>query len=201
MTTLEREARKIVEGILIPALSDNPQTQEAIDYAKEQARKVVDALLRLRGFAFLTDEEVPEYEVKRGSDEWKKKLGSELAETSIEAAIYAGTKVTQTHVNKQQEVFELETMIDEQLARLPLNWTGFQEDKEKEKFRKWLKKERKEYGRELKKWVDWWMSDEWRVANPPWKLSTIKIKWLEAFKNETKKAEVKTDANNTPMSY
>jgi len=53
MTTLRREARKIVESILIPAYSDNPQTQEAIDYAKEQAEKIVDALLVLRGFGFL----------------------------------------------------------------------------------------------------------------------------------------------------
>lgn len=38
MTTLRREARKI---------GDNPQTQDAIDYAKEQAEKIIDKLLTL----------------------------------------------------------------------------------------------------------------------------------------------------------
>lgn len=55
MTTLRREAIKVVESILIPAYSDSPQTQEAIDYAKEQARKIVDALLALRGFSFIKE--------------------------------------------------------------------------------------------------------------------------------------------------
>jgi hypothetical protein len=53
MTTLRREAIKIAEDILIPAYSDSPQTEDAMNYAKEQAIKVVDALLELRGFSFV----------------------------------------------------------------------------------------------------------------------------------------------------
>lgn len=60
MTTLRREAIHKAESILIPAFSDNPQTQEAIDYAKEQAAKVVDALIELRGFYFLNEEKPAE---------------------------------------------------------------------------------------------------------------------------------------------
>ncbi len=56
MQTLRREARKIAENIIIAAYSDNPQTQESIDYAKEQAEKIVDAQLKLRGFYFLNSE-------------------------------------------------------------------------------------------------------------------------------------------------
>ena len=60
MTTLRREATHKAESILIPAYSDNPQTQGAIDYAKAQAIKVVDALIELRGFYFLNSEPVQE---------------------------------------------------------------------------------------------------------------------------------------------
>ena len=52
MTTLRRDLRLKFEEVLIPALSDNPQTEEAIDYAKELAEKLADAALELRGFQF-----------------------------------------------------------------------------------------------------------------------------------------------------
>jgi len=187
MSTLRREALEIVEGILIHAYSDNPQTQDAIDYAREQAEKIVDKLLELRGFSFLaTDEEQQPYNIEEADVAW---------------SMLANKPITQKQVNKQAETFEFETMIDVQLARLPLNWRGFR-DQDKENFRKFLKNERKEYGRELEVFINWWMSDERRVANPPWKLETIKIKWLEAFKNASKPvAEVKTDANDAPISY
>ena len=78
MTTLRREAIQKAESILIPAYSDNPPTEESIEYAKQQAERVVDALLELRGFYFLkTDEEKPTYNL------------------SIENAIYAGLPVTE----------------------------------------------------------------------------------------------------------
>ena len=65
MTTLRREAIQKAESILIPAYSDNPPTEDSIHYAKEQAERVVDALLELRGFSFLkqTDEDKAEYNV------------------------------------------------------------------------------------------------------------------------------------------
>ena len=65
MTTLRREAIQKAESILIPAYSDNPPTEESIEYAKQQAERVVDALLELRGFSFLkqTDEDKAEYNV------------------------------------------------------------------------------------------------------------------------------------------
>lgn len=131
-----------------------------------------------------TDEEQPAYEVRRGSQEWKDKLGAELAEENIEAAILYGKPVTQKTVNKQKEILDLEGMIDAQLARLPYNWSG-EDEKEKEHFRKFIKGKRK-LGQELETWVNWWMSDEWRVASPPWKLRTVKVKWLNAFQ-ETEK--------------
>lgn len=189
MPSLRREAIQIAESILVPAYSDNPQTPEAIDYAKAQAKKVVDALIKLRGFSFLaTDEEKHEY-------------GLDLDNVDISWSMLADRPITQSHINKQQAVFEMETMIDTQLARLPLNWTGFQ-DKDQDNFRKFLKKQRKDFGRELEKFVNWWMSDEWRVANPPWKLETIKTKWLSAFKDDAKPViEVVNDENDIPKNY
>ena len=185
MTTLRRDARKTVEDILIPAMSDNPQTQEAIDYAKKQAEKIVDALSELKGFAFLkTDEEQPAY-------------GFDLEESDIAWTILADKPVTQKYVNKQQENLDLEVMIDAQLTRLKMNW--FEErDQEQTSFRKFIKEKRKN-GEELEKWVNWWMSEEWRTSGC-WKLETIRKQWNKAFSNKVKK-EIATDESGLPMSY
>lgn len=51
MTTLRRELRTKFEEILLPALSDNPQTQDAIDYATGLAEKLSDAALSVAGIA------------------------------------------------------------------------------------------------------------------------------------------------------
>lgn len=64
MTTLRREAIQTAESILIPAYSDNPPTEDSINYAKEQAAKVVDALLELRGFSFLNESIDPQKNTK-----------------------------------------------------------------------------------------------------------------------------------------
>lgn len=182
MPSLRRELIQKISIILEDYLGE-----DSIYAASE---RLADSIIELRGFEFLkTDEDKPEYSL-------------DLDNVDISWSMAADRPITQAHINKQQAVFELETMIDAQLARLPLNWTGFQ-DKDQNNFRKFLKKQRKEYGRELEKFVNWWMSDEWRVANPPWKLETIKIKWLEGFKDDNAKpvVEVKTDANDIPMSY
>lgn len=177
MTTLRRDAIKIVEAILIPAYSDNPQTGDAINYAKEQAAKIVDVLQHM--FFLKTDEEQPAY----GSHP-EKNYGFDLEQSDPAWSILAEKPITEKAVNKQKAVLDLEALVDAQLARLPYNWSG-EDEKEKEHFRKFIKEKRK-LGQELETWVNWWMSDEWRVANPPWKLRTVKVKWLNAFQ-ETEK--------------
>ena len=168
MTTLRRE---LIEKIKEAGGKYLDKAQYFLDF-DAMYEDIADAVLEVRAF-------------KRGSEEWKEEMGAELAEKSLEAAIYAGKPARKGVTDKNRDAFELEAMIDAQLARLPLNWTGFP-DKDQENFRKWIKKERKENGKELETWVNWWMSDEWRVSSPPWKLETIKIKWLEAFVNQPK---------------
>jgi hypothetical protein len=160
------------------------------------SERIADAILELR--AFKTDEESPEYEV-RGSDEWKERVGDELAEQSIDAAIYSGKPVKQKAVNKQTEIFELETLIDEQLTRLGMNWRE-EKPTDQDSFRTFLKKHKKD-GKTLDKWVNWWMSDEWRVANPPWNLGAIRKQWNKAFVKAENALEIKEDDNEIPMSY
>jgi hypothetical protein len=191
MTTLRRELIQKIHNFIddIPIV---PGSQGWDDYVG----KLADSILELRAF---TDEESPEYKVKRGSDEWKQELGEKVAEKSLEAAVYSGQAVKKKTVNKQAEVFELETLIDEQLTRIGMNWTE-EDDREKEKFREFLKKQKKE-GKTLNKWTDWWMMDEWRVAHPPWNLPAIRKQWNKAFINQANAPEVKQDDNEVPMSY
>lgn len=170
MTTLRREAIKKIQPLLLEKYysnNGNPLEESQIRHAEIFCEKIVDTLSELRGFSFLrTDEEQPAY-------------GFDLEEADIAWTIAANKPVTQKQVGKQKEFLDLEVLIDEQLARLRMNWRQHDE-KEKERFRKFLKDERKQK-RELSKFVDWWMSDEWRVANPPWKLATIREQWMKAF--------------------
>jgi hypothetical protein len=133
------------------------------------AERLADAACTLRAFQETADEEYKS--VAESFD---------LEQSDIAWTIAAGKEVTQKQVNKQAEIFEFETMICKELARLPYNFEG-DFPKEQDSFRVFLKAKRK-LGQELETWVNWWMSDEWRVANPPWKLTAIKVKWLEAFK-------------------
>jgi len=168
MTTLRREAIQIAESILIPAFSDNPQTQDAINYAKEQAEKVVDALIVLRGFSFLaTDEEQGEY--KPAFDEEK---------ADISWAVHAGKKVTPKQLFKREEIDRFENEIEAEMKRLRLNWTAFDE-KAKDIFRRFLRG--LPDSQTLSAFVSWWLTDEWRAANPPWTLAVIMQRWLQAF--------------------
>jgi biotin operon repressor len=115
--------------------------------------------------------------------ERREELQDDLAENSLEAAVILGKPLGKA-AQKIKDSLEFHTMICAELARLPYNFEGDVE-REQESFRKFLK-EKSKAGQELKTWVDWWMSDEWRIANPPWKLTTIKVKWLEAFKTTEK---------------
>lgn len=177
MATLRREAFEKIKGVWNKKTSNMNHAPEENNFIDSMLYDMVDSILELRGFAFLkTDEEQPAY-------------GFDLEESDIAWTIAAEKKVTQKYVNKQAETFDFEEMVCRELARLPYNFEGDREP-EKEGFRKFLKAKRK-IGQELETWVNWWMSDEWRVANPPWKLTTIKIKWLEAFK-------VKKESPNHP---
>ena len=181
MQTLRRELIQTIRNTIIDA------GEFSLEVSTSIAEKVADSILELR--AFHQSEQAPEHSIKRGSEEWKKKLREELSGKSVEGTIYFGGQVKQEAIDEQIEIRELEDMIDKELSRLPYNWSEDGE-KEKERFRNFLKKESGE-GRQLEKWVDWWMSDEWRVANPPWKLQTIRVKWLEAFQEsaESEKPE------------
>ena len=181
MTTLRREAIRKVEEILIPAYGDNPQTEEAENYAKEQAEKVVDALLELRGFYFLKTDELPEG-------------------YSIDWAVATGKKVTEKQLFKLSETKAFEDMLDEQFRRLRLNFSAFDE-KAKEAFRRFIRLQPKD--QTLERFVSWWLEDEWRAANPPYTLGVIMQRWLQAFTNHTDetRGEYKTDSDGLPETY
>ena len=182
MTTLRREAIQKAEAILIPAYSDNPQTEEAENYAKEQAEKIVDALLELRGFSFLKEE-------------------TELPEGyGIDWAVAQGKKVTAKQLFKLSETKAFDDMLDEQFRRLRLNFSAFDE-KAKENFRRFIRTQPKD--QTLGRFVSWWLEDEWRAANPPYTLGVIMQRWLQAFTKQTDetRGEYRVDENGIPETY
>lgn len=169
MTTLRREAiRKVKDVLIFDAVfcSDGLELESPYkEQYQELAERIVDSVLSLPAFPIraLQSEEPP----------------FSIEEADIAWIIKSGATVTKKYVNKQKEAFEWETLIDAQLTRLNMNWRQHDE-KEKDRFRRFLKDERK-LGRELETWVNWWMSDEWQVAHMPWKLSTLREQWLKAF--------------------
>ena len=155
--TLRREAIKTIEDILIPALSDNPQTQEAIDYARELSAKCVDAMLEISGIARRFD----------------------LEQADIGWAVAGGKQVTDKQLAKQAEIADFEEMIEVQLNRFPLNWSGFKST-DQDRFRHHLK-EAAEKGEFLVAYMDWWISNFIQKEQPPWTLGQIMIRWPQAF--------------------
>lgn len=101
------------------------------------------------------------------------------SQSDIGWMIAGGKPITEKALAKQSEKQEFEDMIDRQLTRLGLNFSQFTED-DKMRFRKFITAER-ERGRELCVFVDWWLSDDFRRANTPWKLDPIRQQWLKAF--------------------
>lgn len=101
-------------------------------------------------------------------------------------SMLSGKPITEKALAKQQSRIDFENMIDKQLTRLGLNFSQFVED-DKSRFRKFIAAER-EKGRELSAFVDWWLKDEFRRSNTPWKLDPIRQQWLKAF-TESKSTE------------
>lgn len=95
-----------------------------------------------------------------------------------------GKKITPKMLEKQKEEREFEEMLETEFKRFPLNWIAFDE-KAKEVFRRFLKAEKKQE-HELSQFVTWWISDEWRRANPPFTLAIIQQRWLGAFQSSEK---------------
>lgn len=155
--TLRREAIKTIEDILIPALSDNPQTQEAIDYARELSAKCVDAMLEISGIA-------KRFDLEQADPSW---------------SILAGEKITQKQLDKQKGITDFEEMIEKQFLRFPLKWAGFR-GTEQDGFRRFLQAP-EQTGQPLERFVDWWLQDEWNREHPPSNLNKIMQKWPGAF--------------------
>lgn len=181
MTTLRRELIKKIEDTLIfqaVFCSDGLELESPYKEMYAQlAEQIADAVLELRFLGVDQGKESPAFHDRQED------LRDDLAENSLEAAVILGKPLGKS-AQKIKDSLEFHTMICAELARLPFNFDG-DLPKEQENFKKFLK-EKQKMGQELSTWVNWWMSDEWRVANPPWKLTTIKIKWLEAFPPEPK---------------
>lgn len=176
MTTLRRKAIQTTMDIMHESF-DYVNFQIPLANIPDVAGKIVDAILELRGFQG-SSAGTPE---QQAFHERREELKDILAENSLEAAIILGKPLAKS-AQKVKDSVEFHGMICAQLARLPFNFEGDREQ-EQEDFRRFVKAKRK-LGQELETWVNWWMSDEWRVANPPWKLTTVKVKWLEAFQQK-----------------
>ena len=94
-------------------------------------------------------------------------------------SILAGEKITDKQLAKQQEIDDFEKMIETQLARFPLNWSGFK-GIDQDHFRHHLK-EAAAKGETLTAYMDWWIANKVEKESPPWTLGQIIIRWPQAF--------------------
>lgn len=78
----------------------------------------------------------------------------------------------------------MQTRIDEMGAeiekRVRINPTG----REWEDFLRWAYRQEKEKGEKIERFIDWWVSDEWRMAHPPSSPHSWYVKWPQAFPPE-----------------
>jgi hypothetical protein len=94
-------------------------TEEQVSHALSVCEKLADAALELR--AFKTDEEKPEYLVP-GSEEWKEVRGAELAQKSLTAAIFHGSRVNPELIDQNVLIKAARDEFERAMHFNPLDW-------------------------------------------------------------------------------
>jgi hypothetical protein len=115
----------------------------------------------------------------------KPAISLDLEKSDMSWSVAGDKSVTQKQIDRLKAVDDFENMIEKQLLRVPLKWSGFR-SQEQDGFRAFLKDE----AQPLEKFLDWWIQDEWRQAHPPANLNKIMTMYPQAFVN----------INNKPMS-
>ena len=79
--------------------------------------------------------------------------------------------------NGTSKQMELNAIRDEIETRVNIRPTG----DEWEGFIQWAWKQKEEKQETIQKFIDWWLSDDWRRLHPPFKPANWYISWPQAF--------------------
>jgi hypothetical protein len=157
--TMRRELRLKFEKILIPALSDNPQTQDAIDYACGLAEQCADAAMEVAGIAKSKKFNDPMWDLLHG-------------ETSTEEGMNAA------------RLSEAYTDIANRLSA-GLKRGEFSQSTEAQKVYKWIY-EKEQAGQSLDRFITWAMEGRRGEFSFIYHkdLTLIKRDWLQVFPSD-----------------
>lgn len=114
----------------------------------------------------------------------KKFLASDNPVKAREDILKGVQKTLEQGASMQIRIDEIEAEIRN---RVRLNPTG----REWEDFLRWVYQQEQKKGEKIERFIDWWVSDEWRMAHPPSGPQSWYVKWPQAFPIESQKKSEK----------
>jgi len=197
MTTLRREMISKIFDLLELAYQDNPPTEHARDYNKEQAEKIADVLIEMRAFKGTITQEVK---------------NNILANSDVAWSILSGQQVDEDAQNARKiEQIALSTFETDMAC--PKNWSWHHsgnEDKAWAVLREFVVEKYKENPNSFQEYQTWRTQPFARGA-----MSTLAIRrnpenfpasWSDFLANSAmygkkKEVTIKVDKSGTPITY
>lgn len=108
----------------------------------------------------------------------KKFFASDNPVKTRESILKGVQKTLEQGATMQIRIDEIEAEIKNRVRISPVG-------REWEDFLRWAYKQEQEKGENIERFVDWWVSDEWRMGHPPSSPHSWYVKWLQAFPSES----------------
>ena len=188
MTTLRREAIQKVFNLLELAYQDNPWSQHAADYNKEQAEKIADEILAMRAFK------------------------PNMAKASMDWAV-AGVEITQEEIDAENFTKKALDTFETDMG-CPKNWTWYPAKTSEETawriLREFVVEKYREDPNAFQRYQTWRTQpySSGRMSNLAIKRSPedFPASWSDflassAMYGSKQEAKVETDDNDIPMTY
>ena len=107
----------------------------------------------------------------------KKFIASDNPAKTRESILKGIQKALEHGAEMQIRIDEIEAEIKNRVRISPVG-------REWEDFLRWAYRKEQNDGEKIEKFVDWWVSDEWRLAHPPSSPQSWYVKWPQAFPAE-----------------
>lgn len=107
----------------------------------------------------------------------KKFLASDNPAKAREVILKGIQKTMEQGTDMRVRIDQIEAEIKNRVRISPVG-------REWEDFLRWAYQQEQEHDQKIEKFVDWWVSDEWRLAHPPSSPQSWYVKWLQAFPKE-----------------
>lgn len=108
----------------------------------------------------------------------KKFLVSDSPAKARESILKSVQKTLEEGAAIQIRIDEIEAEIKNRVRISPVG-------REWEDFLRWAYRQEQDNGQKIEQFVDWWVSDEWRMAHPVSSPQSWYVKWLQAFPAES----------------